>query len=181
MSADLSVRVATPDDLDAIVELRMALLREYDSHPFYARLHADAKDRAHDLYRAQLTSPHETIFIAHRERRTIGLLRCVETRTSPLLLPERYCYVSSVFVVRDERQRGVLHALMRAAERWCDERGLTEMRLHNSSSSDEAQQAWSALGFEVVEEVRRRELHPTGATTLALREQSAAHSPARAR
>ena len=181
MSRDVSVRPATLDDLDAIVELRMALLREYGDHPFYAHLHPDATERAHDLYRAQIAAPHETIFIARRGRRAIGLLRCVDTRTSPVLLPDRYCYVSSVYVVPDERKRGVLRALMRAADDWCDTRGLTEMRLHNSSSSPDAQGAWSALGFEVVEEVRRRELRPSSAKTPAVREAAASRSPVRAR
>lgn len=180
MRAEISVRAAQLDDLDAIVELRMSLLREYDTHPFYAHLHPDATERAHDLYRAQLTSPYETVFIARRGRRAIGLLRCVETRTSPVLLPERYCYVSSVFVIPEERRQGVLHALMRAADQWCDERGLTEMRLHNSSASTEAREAWSALGFDVVEEVRRRELVPPAAKS-ALRDPAASRSPARAR
>jgi aminoglycoside 6'-N-acetyltransferase I len=65
-----------------------------------------------------------------------------------------------VFVVPSERRRGVLRALMTAAERWCDERDIPEMRLHNSASSREARDAWTSLGFEVVEEVRRREVHP---------------------
>jgi GNAT superfamily N-acetyltransferase len=49
-----------------------------------------------------------------------------------------------------------MRALVRAAEDWCDERGLGEMRLHNASSSRVAVAAWTALGFEVVEQVRRR-------------------------
>jgi GNAT superfamily N-acetyltransferase len=159
VTRDLSVRPATLDDLDAIVELRLALLREYADHPFYARLRPDVRLRAYELYRSQISSPYEVIFIAVRSRQVVGVLRCVETATSPVLLPERYCYVSSVFVTRDERRKGVLHALMDAAERWCDERGLTEMRLHNSSTSREARATWTALGFEVVEEVRRREVH----------------------
>jgi ribosomal protein S18 acetylase RimI-like enzyme len=157
---DLSVRAATLNDLDAIVELRLALLREYDTHPFYARLRPDVSARAYELYRSQITSPYETIFVAERGRRVVGLLRCVDTATSPVLLPERYCYVSSVFVVPSERRRGVLRALVTAAERWCDEHAIPEMRLHNSASSREARDAWTALGFEVVEEVRRREVHP---------------------
>lgn len=160
MRNTLSVRPATIGDLDAIVELRLALLREYADHPFYAQLRPDVRLRAYELYRAQVTSPYETIFVAERARRVVGVLRCVETATSPVLLPERYCYVWSVFVEPEERRRGVLHALMAAAERWCDERGLGEMRLHNSSTSAEARATWDALGFEVVEEVRRREIHP---------------------
>lgn len=160
MTTHLSVRAATLSDLDAIVELRLALLREYETHPFYARLRADVTARAYELYRTQVASPYETIFVAERARKVVGILRCVETATSPVLLPERYCYVSSVFVVPGERRRGVLRGLMTAAERWCDERGIPEMRLHNSASSKEARDAWTSLGFEVVEEVRRRDVHP---------------------
>lgn len=160
MTRDLSVRVATLGDLDAIVELRLALLREYGDHPFYGHLRGNFRERAYELYRSQITSPYETMFVAVRARHVIGLLRCVDTATSPVLLPERYCYVSSVYVVSSERRRGVLRALMSAAERWCDERGISEMRLHNSTSSLTARETWSSLGFEVVEEVRRREVHP---------------------
>jgi GNAT superfamily N-acetyltransferase len=52
----------------------------------------------------------------------------------------------------------VLHALVAAAEAWCDARGITEMRLHSATSSADAVGAWDALGFEVVEHVRRRTL-----------------------
>jgi ribosomal protein S18 acetylase RimI-like enzyme len=152
----LAVREARLDDLNVIVELRLALLREYGDHPMYANLRADAEARAQELFHAQLVSPYETIFVAERGRAIVGLLRCVDTPSSPLLLPERYCYVSSVYVLPAERQRGVLRALMSAAERWCATRGIDEMRLHNASTSVVAQQAWTSLGFEVVEHVRRR-------------------------
>jgi GNAT superfamily N-acetyltransferase len=64
--------------------------------------------------------------------------------------------VSSVYVVPSERRRGVLRALLGAAERWCRNRGIDEMRLHNATSSPLAADVWSAFGFEVVEQVRRR-------------------------
>jgi GNAT superfamily N-acetyltransferase len=74
-------------------------------------------------------------------------------------MPERYCYVSSAYVKGHTRRKGVLSALVDAAERWCDARGITEMRLHNASGVRLAEDAWSALGFEVVEQVRRRAAH----------------------
>lgn len=171
-----SVRPATLRDLDAIVELRLALLHEYRTHPFYARLRADVTARAYELYRSQVVSPYETIFLAERAGRVVGILRCVDTATSPVLLPERYCYVSSVFVVPAERRKGVLRALLAAAEEWCDERDIPEMRLHNSATSRSARETWGALGFEVVEEVRRRDVHarPRTANT-----RSHAHAEAR--
>jgi GNAT superfamily N-acetyltransferase len=156
VSARLSVRAADLDDLSSVVELRLALLREYAEHPLYGRLRPDARARAYELYRGQLSAHNEQIFVAELAGDVVGVLRCVDTPSSPLLYPERYCYVSSVYVRPAIRRKGVLRALLAAAEEWCDERGITEMRLHNASSSLIAERTWSALGFEVVEHVRRR-------------------------
>ena len=162
MNSDLVVRRARLDDLQAIVELRLALLREYRDHPLYEQLRPDAPARAYDLFRSQLTSPAEAMFIGEWNRTVIAVLRCVESGASPLLLPDRYCYVSSVYVRPEHRRQGVLRALLALAESWCEERGLTEMRLHSSTASPVAIDTWDALGFEVVEHVRRRTLTPAG-------------------
>jgi len=154
----VSVRRAEPSDLATVVSLRLALLREYGDHPLYGQLHPDAVDRAFDLYHTQIVAADERLFLAERGGEAVGILRAVDVRGSSLVLPERYCYVSSVYVVPSARRRGVMRALVRAAEEWCAERGLGEMRLHNASSSRVAVAAWSALGFEVVEQVRRRTL-----------------------
>jgi len=159
VTQELSVRRARVDDLDTVVELRLALLREYGDHPLYGNLRPDARDRAYELYRTQLTSPHETIFVAELEQRIVGLMRCVDMPSSPLLFPERYCYVSSVYVRPTVRRKGVLRALLAAADQWCEQEGIDEMRLHNSASALAAEKAWSALGFDLVEQVRRRTLH----------------------
>ena len=41
----LTIRRATIYDLDVVVELRLALLREYAEHPVYGRLRPDATKR----------------------------------------------------------------------------------------------------------------------------------------
>lgn len=164
MTDRLTVRAARLGDLDEVVELRLALLREYGNDPLYASLRPDAADRARDLYFSQLLSPDETMLLAERDGVIAGMLRCVDMLGSPLLRPERYCYVSSVYVRPNERRRGVLRALLGAAERWCVERGLDEMRLHNAATAATAATVWSAFGFDVVEQVRRRVLPSRDAT-----------------
>lgn len=148
------VRRATIGDLDRVVALRLALLREYPEHPVYGRLRPDAEVRARALFAAQLGAANEIVFIAENAAGPVGLVRCVETVSSPLLLPDRYCYLSSAYVRPEHRRRGVLQALIARAREWCDERGLSEMRLHNVGSRESAAAAWDALGFEVVEQVR---------------------------
>ncbi len=138
----LRIRQATIDDVGTVVSLRLDLLREYANHPVYGRLRADAEFRAQDLYRAQLAAMDQAIFLAERGPHAAGILRCVDTAGSPLLNPARYCYVSSVYVEPSQRRTGVLHTLLERAGTWARDRGLTEMRLHNSSHSPDAVAGW---------------------------------------
>ena len=157
----LAVRRATADDLETVVALRLALLREYPEHPVYGRLRPDAELRAHAVFAAQIDSPSEAQFLAEiADTGPIGLLRCVESISSPLLDPDRYCYISSVYVKPEWRRQGVLRSLLDAAQNWARRRGLTEMRLHNVGSRESAAAAWDSLGFEVVEQVRVRHVGP---------------------
>ena len=155
------VRPATPRDLDAVAALRIALLREHPDHPIYGRLRTEIDRRARDLFSAQLRTRTETILLAELAGDVVGILRCVESMGSPLLDPARYAYISSVYVRPEARRRGVLRALVSEAERWSRARGLEQMRLHNVAGSVDAERAWEALGFAVVEQVRLRSLIPT--------------------
>src|SRR5215218_10657411 len=154
------VRPATPRDLDAVVALRIALLREHPDHPIYGRLRAEVDRRARELFAAQLRTRTETIFLAELAGEVVGVIRCVESIGSPLLEPARYAYVSSAYVRPDVRRRGVLRALVAEVERWCRARGLDQMRLHNVAGSAAAERAWEALGFAIVEHVRLRAIAP---------------------
>lgn len=156
------VRPATIGDLDVVVELRIALLHEHSGNAVYGRLRPDAPRRAQRLFATQLAANTEVTFLAFPggidDERAVGILRCIETSGSPLLLPERYGYISSVFVRPEHRREGILRELLAAADAWCHERGLSEMRLHNVSDYAVAGLAWEALGFEVVEQLRLRRL-----------------------
>jgi GNAT superfamily N-acetyltransferase len=152
------VRVATSSDLSAVVAMRIALLREYADHPIYGRLHPDAEARAREIYARQIAASDQAILLAEIGSSPVGILRCVEVLASPLLDPARYCYVSSVYVEPSRRHRGVLRTLLEHAEDWAVFRGLSEIRLHNSSRHPDAVATWDALGFEVVEQVRFRKI-----------------------
>lgn len=152
----MHVRQATMKDLDNIVALRLALVREHSGNPVYKRIREDADVRARALYTAQLRSDHEAIFIAERGLSTIGILRVVESAGSVLLDPPRYGYVSSVYVQPECRRRGVLKQLLVKAEQWCEARGIDEMRLHSASDNPLSNATWDRLGFEIVEHVRLR-------------------------
>lgn len=150
----VSIRVAAAADLAHVVELRLALIREHGDNPVYRRLRADAPERAKRLFATQLASSSERIFLAEENGHVVGIIRCVETVGSPLLDPVRYAYVSSAYVRPESRRRGMLRALVAAARSWCDERGLSELRLHSVAGDAGSNAAWESLGFTVVEHMR---------------------------
>ena len=154
----ISVREANAKDLPLILALRLALLREHSHNAIYGRLRPDAESRAAKLFAAQLQSPNEVIFLAEIGREPVGVLRCIHSAGSPLLDPPQYAYISSVYVVPRAREQGVLRRLLAAADDWCADRGLDEMRLHNAADNPLANAAWEALGFEVAEHLRVRSL-----------------------
>ena len=153
-----AVRVATLADLETVVALRIALLREHAGNRVYGRLRPDAPQHARKLFAEQLEAPNEVTFLAEHGGRAVGILRCIDAGGSPLLHPARYAYVASVYVAPAARRAGVLRRLMHEAEGWSRERGLREMRLHNAADNPLAGTAWDALGFEVVEVLRVRAL-----------------------
>jgi ribosomal protein S18 acetylase RimI-like enzyme len=148
------VRRATVDDLAAVADLRLSLLREYADHPVYGRLRPDVEARARPIFEQQIKATDQAIFLAERDGEIVGIVRGADVKGSPLLLPERYCYITSVYVRPAHRHQGVLSALMDHIEDWARSRGLTEMRLHNSTLNTTARGAWDQLGFVVNEEVR---------------------------
>jgi len=156
----VAVRRASAADLPDVVALRLALIAEYREHPLFRDLRPDFEARARAFFGEQLGSAQEVMFLAERGGVLAGILRCVDTAASPLLMPARYCYVSSAYVRPEHRRAGVLRALMKHARAWCAERGLSEMRLHTATGASTAAATWSALGFDVVEEVRRLALSP---------------------
>lgn len=156
--AAVQVRRARFADLSTVLRLRLALLREHGDHPVYGRLKPDAERRARDIFAAQLAQPGETVFLAEIDDVAVGILRVVESLASPLLDPSRYGYVSSVYVVPERRRQGIMHRLLEAAEGWCRERALTEMRLHAVHGDPVSGAAWTHAGFDVVEEVRLKRL-----------------------
>lgn len=162
VGAPVVVRAAAPDDLPVVLELRLALLHEHGSSLLYGRLRPDARRRAQRLYAAQLASEHEVTFLAEIDGAVVGVLRCLEGAGAPLLLPERYGYVSSVYVRPAARRAGVLRALFAAAEGWSAARGLSELRLHNAADNPVANAVWEHLGFRAVEVLRIRLLPDTG-------------------
>lgn len=154
----LAIRPASLADAPVIARFRLALLQELATNPVFARLRDDVGVRVERSTTLHLASGREITYLAFEGRNAIGMIRCLEARGSPLLVPTRYGYVASAFVARPHRRKGVLRKLMDAATTWARARGLTELRLHSTPENAAASVVWERMGFATVEHLRRREL-----------------------
>jgi len=150
------VREATPHDLDIIVEMRLALLREESRSALFADPHPDAAARARQITASQLLDDDQVFLLAVCGEESVGALRCSLTTASAMSREAARGFLSAAYVHPRFRRRGVLRRLVDAAEAWCAQRGALDLRLHCTRENVEGNAAWEALGFEVVEVVRRR-------------------------
>lgn len=156
----LVVREAGPLDLDDVVALRLALLRDDVATPGGRLLHPDAERRARIIYAKQLRSPREVTLLAELDHTVVGIVRLALGPPSPLHAEFRHAYLSSAYVLPSARRRGVLRALVLHGLAWCEAHGAAEVRLHSAARNRAAAVAWERLGFPVSEELRRRPIGP---------------------
>lgn len=154
----LLIRTATEQDLERVAAMRVALLREERENPFFANPHPDAEERAQRLTHDDIVAPGQAFLVATRDGEAVGMLRCRAVRRTPLVEDARQAVVTTVYVIPSQRRSGVLRELLLAADRWCREHDLTEMRLHCALTNDTARKAWESLGFEPAEVVYLRDI-----------------------
>lgn len=138
----VSVRRATPKDLDVIVPLRAALRRE-DPSPLREPTLDDDGGELVALTRRQLGDARQLWLLAERGA-PCGVLRCAIVRrddTAP------YAVLTTAYVIPTARRAGVLRQLVEGATAWAASQGVTEVRLRTNAPNAAAAAAWGALGF----------------------------------
>lgn len=136
--------------------MRLALWKEEARSALFADPHPDAAARARQITASQLLDEDQVFLLAIAGTEAVGALRCTITHGSPMLRQGARGFLSAAYVRPAFRRRGVLRALVAAAEAWCRERDAHDLRLHCTPENVEGNAAWEALGFGVVEVVRQR-------------------------
>lgn len=136
--------------------MRMALLQEESRSVLFADPHPDAAARTLRITSAQLMDVDQVFLLASCGKQVVGAIRCAITSGTPVLRESARGFLTAAYVAPRFRRRGVLRALVDAAAAWCAARNVHDLRLHCTRENEEGNAAWEALGFEVVEVVRRR-------------------------
>lgn len=147
----MTVRIATREDIDQLVELWLELM-EYHApmNPLF-ELTPDAGEiaRAELLYRLQL--PRVRIFVAEsKDKKLEGMIITHYYYSSPTNTYCRRGYIAETVVRRTSRGRGVGNQLFAAARQWLFSLKVDFIELQVVPGNDLGMQFWKDQGFEIL-------------------------------
>jgi len=148
--ADVVIREAGPDDLDAVTELEMGVIR-FDAH-FGAAIPRPATEAlVREATRQALARRQAWVWVAERSGRLVGLVHVLPPDESAWIAgmtgPGSTAYLQSMFVGPDERGGGLGAALVKRAHNELDARGISITLLHYAQMNPLSAPFWSRMGY----------------------------------
>ncbi len=161
MGTKIMLRMATLQDIGCLGELYG------EFHNFHARGVPDRlvsileKPDIHEgteLYQAFeriIQSEDSAIFIAEVDQLPVGLAEIYirQDEANPLTVPYRYGYLQSLMVSQEHRRQGIGTRLMRAIERWVEEKGASEIRLETWEFPQGPLPFYEKMGYQTLKRI----------------------------
>jgi GNAT superfamily N-acetyltransferase len=148
--ADVVIREAGPDDLEAVTELEMGVIR-FDAHFGAAILRRATEALVREATRKALARRQAWVWVAERGGRLVGLVHVLPPDESAwiagLTRPGTVAYLQSMFVEPGERGGGLGAALVKRAHDELDARGISITLLHYAQMNPLSGPFWSRMGY----------------------------------
>jgi GNAT superfamily N-acetyltransferase len=148
--AEVVIRAAGPDDLDAVTELEMGVIR-FDAHFGAAILRPATETLIRNATRQALARRQDWVWVAERSGRLVGLVHVLPPDESAWIAgmtrPGTTAYLQSMYAVPDERGGGVGAALVKRAHDELDARGISITLLHYAQLNPLSGPFWSRMGY----------------------------------
>ena len=147
--AGFEIRRPAADDVDALLEVDLALPRHHRSSPVFATRSLPTEAELREDWKKTLAGDEDTIFIGVHGRRPVAcwVLADAEPHVPPLIRPKRACYLGFAATVPAARGSGIGVALTDASLAWAAEQSYaaiaTDWRVTNLLAS----RFWPRRGF----------------------------------
>ena len=148
---DVEIRRPTEDEIEALIEVDLALPRHQRSSPVFSDRPLPSDQEVRDEWVDTLSGDEEDVLVGYREGQPLACWSVVDAQTSShfrdLSLPERSCYLAFASTVPDARGTGIGVALTDASLARAADRGyavmVTDWRVTNLLAS----RFWPRRGF----------------------------------
>jgi ribosomal protein S18 acetylase RimI-like enzyme len=147
----ITVREATPGDLDRLAPLFDAYRQFYERPPNLAL--------SRDFLAQRLNRHESVVFLAEEDGSALGFVQLYPLFSSTSERPGRLWLLNDLFVAPEARGRGVGRSLMDRARRLAEETGACGLELATARTNRQAQSLYESLGYRRDDEFFRYELH----------------------
>ena len=152
---DLTIRPATPDDLDVLLEFEQGIIET--ERPFDTTIRAGEDVHYYDLA-ALVDSPDAEVVVAEIGTEMVGSGYARIEESEAYLKHRRHSYLGFMYVAREHRGKGVNKKIVAALEEWSRARGVTEMRLEVYVENAGAIKAYEKAGYSALTLEMRKQL-----------------------
>ena len=113
-----------------------------------------------DWFLEVLANPNKMLFVAEAGGRVAGQILVIDSVSmdDPIYRPRRYLEVDELAVLTPYRRQGVGQRLMRAAEQFAAERGITTIELNVWEGNLQALSFYERLGYRTIRRRMARDL-----------------------
>ena len=143
------VREATEQDYEGL----SAILAEVDAMHSEAlpRIFVTPEEpaRSKEYFSDTITDENTALFIAEKDGQVIGLIsiHIRESISIPIMVKRRYAYIDNNAVAKEFRGSTIGKELMKEAERWAIQKGVSELELNVWDFNQEAITFFQRLGY----------------------------------
>lgn len=151
----ISIRQATHDDLDLLLEFEQAIIEA--ERPFDVTLRSGRDVHYYDLAEL-ISSPEAEVLVAEFGSQIIASGYAKIVPSDDYLIHRRHSYLGFMYVVPEHRGKGLIKQIVTALEDWSRSRGVSEMRLEVYEANDAAVRAYEKSGYSGLTLMMRKEL-----------------------
>jgi ribosomal protein S18 acetylase RimI-like enzyme len=145
----VEIRPPTPDDVEAMFEVDLALPQHHRSSPVFSTRPLPTKDESRAEFERTLAAGKETLLVGCRHGRPVACWSLVDAEgyMAPLIAPERACYLGFAATIPEARGTGIGVALTDASFAWAAEKGYAAMGTDWRITNLLASRFWPRRGF----------------------------------
>lgn len=141
------IRRADYADLEDVLRLWARMMREHEKADARIRLAAGALAAYRSYAGYHLTNGHSRVLVAEAGGEVIAFCLMTITRNLPMFLPDRYGYLSDLYVDPAYRRRGIGRRIVAELIDWLAEYRISSVQLQYYSFNETGEAFWRSLGF----------------------------------
>jgi ribosomal protein S18 acetylase RimI-like enzyme len=148
MKDTIGIRRARSSDIDAVVELWIAMMQEHEHFEPHLKLSPNASQEYHNYATFHVLNRDSVLVVAEHKREIIGYCLAYRTKNLPMFMPEYYGYLSDLAVKAGHQRKGIGASLLKRVLDWMRQHGVRNMQLQVYEQNNKGKEFWKKQDFD---------------------------------